>query len=154
VVKGVLFALGHTLVVPDEDLGETAVGSTTHALLESLRRRGLRLGVVTNGSGEEVESLALAPLLDAAVTAADVGAAKPDARIFVRALDALGVEGYQAVFVGDRLREDVAGAEEIGMITVQALWFRADEPADGVEPDFMAFTQMDVLNIVDRLNRE
>jgi hypothetical protein len=39
------------------------------------------------------------------------------------------------------------------MTTVQALWFRADENPDGGEPDFMAFTQMDVLNIVGRLGK-
>ena len=37
------------------------------------------------------------------------------------------------------------------MTTVQALWFRADEASVEVEPDFQAFTQMDVLNVVDRL---
>ena len=36
------------------------------------------------------------------------------------------------------------------MRTVQAVWSRADA-ADGPEPDFQAFTQMDVLNIVRRL---
>jgi hypothetical protein len=41
----------------------------------------------------------------------------------------------------------------VGMTTVQALWFRADENPDGGEPDFQAFTQMDVLNIADRLAR-
>jgi hypothetical protein len=39
------------------------------------------------------------------------------------------------------------------MTTAQALWFRADENPDGAEPDFMAFTQMDVLNIADRLGK-
>ena len=37
------------------------------------------------------------------------------------------------------------------MTTVQAMWFRADEHAEGGEPDYQAFTQMDVLNIADRL---
>jgi hypothetical protein len=37
-----------------------------------------------------------------------------------------------------------------GMRTVQAVWFRAD-PADGPEPDFQAFTQMDVLTIARKL---
>ena len=37
------------------------------------------------------------------------------------------------------------------MTTVQAIWFRADEHAEGGEPDYQAFTQMDVLNIADRL---
>jgi hypothetical protein len=37
------------------------------------------------------------------------------------------------------------------MTTVQAVWFRADEHPEGAEPDHQAFTQMDVLNIADRL---
>jgi hypothetical protein len=36
------------------------------------------------------------------------------------------------------------------MKTVQALWFRADDVPVDAEPDFQAFTQMDVLNVVDR----
>ena len=43
---------------------------------------------------------------------------------------------------GDRLFEDVRGADELGTTTVQALWFRADENPDGAEPDHQAFTQM------------
>ncbi len=32
----------------------------------------------------------------------------------------------------------------MGMTTVQALWFRADDNSSGIEPDFLAFTPMDV----------
>ena len=82
------------------------------------------------------------------------GGASPTAEIFERALDALGVSAEAALFVGDRLDEDVRGAAELGMTTVQALWFRADDHPDGVEADYQAFTQMDVLNVVRRLNGE
>ena len=58
-----------------------------------------------------------------------------------------------ALFVGDRLETDVRGAHALGMTTVQALWFHADEAVDGVQPDYEAFTQMDVLNIVERLRQ-
>ena len=85
------------------------------------------------------------------VFSSEVGVRKPDPRIFRRALDALGVEPENALFVGDRLYEDVLGAARAGMRTVQALWFRADEHPEGGEPDFQAFTQMDVLNIARRL---
>jgi FMN phosphatase YigB (HAD superfamily) len=56
------------------------------------------------------------------------------------------------MFVGDRLDTDVQGAGSLGMTTVQALWFRADD-TPGIEPDFMAFTPMDVLNAVRRVAR-
>ena len=38
------------------------------------------------------------------------------------------------------------------MTTVQALWFRADADPGAPEPDYQAFTQMDVLNIAARVS--
>jgi putative hydrolase of the HAD superfamily len=129
----------------------------TPALLESLRGRGLKLGLVSNAFDpgwllhRDLEQMGLAARLDFAVFSSEVGKRKPHPAIFERALAALGVEAAQTLFVGDRLYEDVRGAGELGMTTVQALWFRADEHPEGGEPDFEAFTQMDVLNVVDRL---
>lgn len=133
------------------------LGSTTHALLESLRGRGLKLALVSNAFDppwllhRDLERAGITPFLDVAVFSSEVGKRKPHPAIFERALNVLAVEPAAAAFVGDRLYEDVRGAGELGMTTVQALWFRADEHAEGREPDFRAFTQMDVLNVVDRL---
>ena len=127
------------------------------ALLESLRARGLKTGVVANSWPDpprvlraDAERYGLAPLLDVQAWSEEVGARKPDAEIFLYALRALRVDPSAAMFVGDRLDADVAGAAEVGMSTVQALWFRADD-GGGAEPDFLAFTPMDVLNAVVRL---
>ena len=136
------------------------LGATSHALLESLRKRGLKLGLVSNAFDppallhRDLADAGIGERIDYAVFSSEGGRRKPDASIFVRALQALEVEPPAALFVGDRLYEDVRGARDVGMRTVQALWFRADEHPDGAEPDFQAFTQMDVLNIVDRLNGE
>ena len=89
---------------------------------------------------------------DAVITAASVRCYKPGAAIFHAALAALGVEAGRALFVGDRLHEDVGGAGAVGMTTVQALWFHADDVPGGPEPAHRAFTAMDVLNLVRRLN--
>jgi putative hydrolase of the HAD superfamily len=129
----------------------------THALLEALRGRGLKLGLVSNAFDpgwllhRDLEQMGLAERLDFSVFSSEVGKRKPHPAIFERALEALGVAAEDTVFVGDRLYEDVRGAGELGMTTVQALWFRADEHPEGGVPDFEAFTQMDVLNFVDRL---
>jgi FMN phosphatase YigB (HAD superfamily) len=66
-------------------------------------------------------------------------------------LAALGVDPAAALFVGDSLAADIAGAAALGMHTCQAVWFVADDAPGAVEPDFQAFTQMDVLNVVRRL---
>jgi putative hydrolase of the HAD superfamily len=136
------------------------LAANTHALLETLRERGLKLGLVSNAFDpgwllhRDLEQMGLAGRLDVSVFSSEVGVRKPHRLIFERALEALGVDPEHALFVGDRLYEDVRGAGELGMTTVQALWFRADEHPDGGEPDHQAFTQMDVLNVVNRLNGE
>ena len=135
------------------------LGGTTHALLEALRARNLRLGLVSNAFDpgwllhRDLDELGVGQRLDFAVFSSEVGMRKPHPAIFRRALEALEVSPEEALFVGDRLYEDVRGAGEVGMTTVQAVWFRADEHPDGREPDFQAFTQMDVLNIVARVNQ-
>jgi putative hydrolase of the HAD superfamily len=128
-----------------------------HALLDSLRARGLKLGLVSNTFDPEwlllrdLEEMGLRERLDAAVFSSSVGIRKPHAPIFEHALAALDVKPERALFVGDRLYEDVRGAGELGMTTVQALWFRADEHPEGREPDYRAFTMEDVLNVARRL---
>jgi putative hydrolase of the HAD superfamily len=92
-------------------------------------------------------------LFDVCVFSTDVGFAKPAPEIFMRALDEIGVDPLAAMHVGDSLAGDVQGAAKLGMTTVQALWFKADDNTSGIEPDFMAFTAMDVLNAVRRLAR-
>ena len=133
------------------------LGAHTHPLLEALRERGLRLGLVSNAFDpgwllhRDLEQMGLAERLDFSVFSSELGVRKPHPAIFEHALGALDVAPERALFVGDRLFEDVHGAAEVGMATVQALWFRADEHPDGAEPDHQAFTQLDVLNIARRL---
>ena len=134
------------------------LASTTHALLETLRERGLKLGLVSNAIDppdllhRDLAELGVAERLDVAVFSSEVGRRKPDPAIFERALDALGVAPERALMVGDKVAIDVAGAKALGMHTCQALWFAADEDTEP-EPEFRAFTQMDVLTIVGRLAR-
>jgi putative hydrolase of the HAD superfamily len=163
---------GFGVEVSDEELGRfleaehdawepaRLLGDSTHALLDSIRGRGLRTGLVSNAFDpgwllhNDLERMALADRLDVAVFSSEVGKRKPDAAIFTAALESLGVEPARALFVGDRRYEDVLGAKQMGMRTVQAFWFRADDDERGVEPDFEAFTPMDVLNVVRRLTGE
>lgn len=131
--------------------------ASAQALLDSLRGRGVKTGLVANAWPDparvlrgDVERYGFADLLDVQVYSTDVGARKPEPAIFTAALDALGVEAHDAMFVGDSLVADVQGAAAVGMTTIQAMWFTADD-SPGIEPDFMAFTPMDVLNAFRRL---
>ncbi len=88
------------------------------AVLDALRDRGLRLGVISNWDTrlpEVLRQLDLARRFDAVVYSSAVGVEKPDSRIFRRALRELGVESRAALHIGDSRLEDVEGAIAAGM---------------------------------------
>jgi len=73
--------------------------------LRRLRRRGVALGLVTASTRGVVEPnlarLNLAGVFDTAWYADDVARGKPHPEALLRALDALGVEATETVYVGD-----------------------------------------------------
>jgi putative hydrolase of the HAD superfamily len=89
--------------------------------ITALRGRGLKIGLITVCS-EDVpllwEETPFHGLFDAEVFSATCGLRKPDPRIYRLALDQLGVEPEQAVFVGDGANDELAGAERVGMTAV------------------------------------
>jgi HAD superfamily hydrolase (TIGR01509 family) len=90
------------------------------AALASLRARGLALAVVSNWDAGLSDVLAAAGLsVDAIVTCAEVGAAKPDPRPFTVALHRLGVAASRALHVGDS-EADRQGAAAAGVRFVPA----------------------------------
>jgi putative hydrolase of the HAD superfamily len=56
--------------------------------------------------------------IDVAVVSGVAGYEKPDAEIFHRALSAAGVAPEDAMHVGDNRRDDVEGAESVGIRAV------------------------------------
>lgn len=89
--------------------------------LERLRANGTALAVVSNWDERLprlLDGLGLAARVDAIVHSSAIGFEKPDPRIFLAALDELGVGPDEAIHVGDRLKEDVEGAAAVGMTAV------------------------------------
>jgi putative hydrolase of the HAD superfamily len=82
-------------------------------VMARLRTAGLAIGVVSNWDvslHDVLIRIGLAPLVDAVVTSAEAGAAKPDAAIFERAGDLLGARPHRMLHVGDDADGDVDGA--------------------------------------------
>ena len=92
--------------------------------LTALRRDGRRTGLITNGETEfqsrSIEALGLREMLDVILISAAEGLRKPDAALFLRAAERLGVTPEQCLFVGDNPVADVLGAQAAGMSTA---WF-------------------------------
>jgi putative hydrolase of the HAD superfamily len=101
--------------------------------LRTWREAGLRLVVASNWDislHEVLERTGLAPLLDGAVSSAEVGAAKPDPALFAAALEVAGAEPSDALHVGDSWDADVAGARAAGIEPV--LLVRSGDAPAGV----------------------
>jgi putative hydrolase of the HAD superfamily len=90
--------------------------------IAELRRRGLGVGLITVCSEDVVdvwEETPFAGVFDSVVFSCSCGYLKPDPRIYELALRKLGVEGREAIFVGDGTNDELAGAEGVGMRAVQ-----------------------------------
>ena len=86
--------------------------------LRELRARKLHVGVVSNWDARLpslLEDLGLAAQVDSITVSHEVGAEKPDGRIFLAALQAAGVDPAEAWHVGDSVSDDLEGAAAAGI---------------------------------------
>jgi putative hydrolase of the HAD superfamily len=135
----------HTLTDPD-----------ALPLLRELRRRGIKIGVLSNtmwprDAHERIFIRdELFDLIDGAVYSSEIPWVKPHPEAFRAAMRAIGVtDPAECVFVGDRPYDDVHGAKSAGMRGV--LVPNSDVPAfAGTEPDAVIARLADLLDHVDR----
>ncbi|KAJ1719646.1 Haloacid dehalogenase-like hydrolase domain-containing protein 3, partial [Coemansia biformis] len=88
------------------------------AVLQYLRRRGIKTGVVSNmdEAGEKVLChLGIRGYFDFVLKSITAGVEKPNPRIFEMALDALSIPPYDALHVGDSEAMDYNPARQVGM---------------------------------------
>jgi HAD superfamily hydrolase (TIGR01549 family) len=84
--------------------------------LKGLKERGLKLGLVTNASKDQIASVAgLGAYIDLIANAEEAGADKPKPPIFELALKKAGIAASESAHVGDQYELDVVGAEGVGI---------------------------------------
>jgi putative hydrolase of the HAD superfamily len=123
--------------------------------LRALRDSGRRTGLLSNTHWpRRVHEDALArdgllDLLDGCVFTSELGRMKPHPDAFRSVLEAAGAEASSAVFVGDRLHDDIWGAKQAGM---RAVWIRNElMPRYDVEPDAVIDTLSELPAVIERL---
>ena len=89
------------------DPAEWAVYPDTVHVLKSLRQKGIRTAVVSNIAWD-IRAVLAAAEVDEYVLSFEVGAAKPDPRIFTSALARLDVRADEALMIGDSEENDGA----------------------------------------------
>ncbi len=121
--------------------------------LGTLRRAGWRIGVVTNGppsQREKVGRAGLEELVDAVCISDEIGAMKPDRRIFEEALRRCGAEHTPAkavAMVGDAPEPDIGGGRTMGFRTV---WLHRGRawPRTDYEPDLSAASVTEAIDLL------
>jgi len=92
--------------------------------LEMLAARGVKLGLISNWDSRLrplLANLDLTRRFSSIVISCEVGATKPDVRLFAQAARELGIAPGEMLHVGDSLAMDVDGAEKFGAIARQVL---------------------------------
>jgi HAD superfamily hydrolase (TIGR01509 family) len=122
-------------------------------LLRSLRGRGWRVGVVTNGASMQLRKLdaaGIASLVDACCISEVEGTRKPEAAIFELAAERCGASLEGAWMAGDNPDADIRGAHELGLHTI---WFRhgREWPEPDFEPDVVVDSLEEALHHLARL---
>lgn len=114
----------NAMVVPFEGVGMLTPGAA--GALRWCKGRGLRTVLVSNtlwrGDADSLadwRAIGLADVIDGYVTSHSVGWRKPHPAMFRRALELARCDPSEAFMVGDRLRADIWGAQQVGL---RAVW--------------------------------
>ena len=114
---GTLLGLSDTEGLIERLFGGLRPDDTMIGAVEAARAAGLKTGLISNSWGLGIYERAPVDIFDQAVISGDVGMHKPEPEIYLLACERLGVEPANCVFVDD-LRENVAGAERVGMTAI------------------------------------
>lgn len=95
-------------------------------MLQGLKDAGVKIALISNCFSEEVgviKESALFPFFNVTMLSYEQGVKKPDLEIYRRAMQALGVEASECLYVGDGGSHELDAAFEAGMKPLQAKWF-------------------------------
>ena len=97
-------------------------------MLAELRKKGLKLGIITDGRPEgqraKLQVLGLEPMVDYIIVTDELGGIecrKPNSIAFESMREKLAVEYSKMCYVGDNIKKDFIAPEKLGM---RSIWFK------------------------------
>jgi FMN phosphatase YigB (HAD superfamily) len=167
-IAALLFDLGDTLMVEESEVKD-ANGTTLQAdlipgmaaVLRGLKAQGYSLALVADSRPQTPPNVlrqhGLCDLFDHLAISEVVGVSKPDPKIFLAALDALGVperDYGRVMMVGNNLERDIVGANRLGLISVFFCWSRRrrGKPlTDEEQPHYTVESARELGELIDQL---
>ncbi len=127
-------------------------------VLETLTqlRPHYHLGVVSDAQSAyavpELRAVGLLDYFDPIIVSGDYGYRKPDPRLFQKALAALQIQPEQAIFVGNDLYHDIAGAQQVGMKAIFISYNQNSVPYQATVPDDTIYRFADLPQAISNLS--
>ena len=122
-------------------------------VLSELKKK-YHLGIIANqnpGTIERLKKLSIDTYFEVIAASGDLGIIKPDPAIFSYVLANAGCEPHEAMMIGDRLDNDIAPANAIGMGTIwikQGMGKLGDPDLLPQKPDFTVKCLTELLSIL------
>ena len=130
-------------------------------MLRTLRREGYRIAMVADGYAESFRNIYRQHQMDDCfeqrIYSSDVGEEKPSRRMFLSAMDAMGLreeDKSRIIMVGNNIKRDVAGANRFGITSVLLDWtprYPMQPEREDERPDHVIHTPMELVALVHRL---
>ena len=122
------------------------------SVLTTLKNLNVKMGVVSNTTNprfmkeNEMLAVGLKPFFDFAIYSSDTPYRKPHPSIFELAIESLRLEPEEILFVGDNLKMDVVGAQNVGM---KSAWINREKKntLKEAKPDYELHSLEDLLRI-------
>lgn len=94
----------------------------TEPMLDSLKAMGLKIGLITNGTGArqraKLRNLEIDDRFDSILISGEFGAEKPDTALFYKMSKNLSIAPNRLLYVGDHPINDVAASKNAGYIPI------------------------------------
>lgn len=116
-------------------------------MLRELKARDVKIGLITNCFSEEAELIRNSELFsffDAPCLSWEEGVRKPDPAIYFRCMEMLGIPAENCLYVGDGGSRELETAAALGMVPVQAIWYRKadfESYQTSLRPEFVQAAQ-------------
>ncbi len=123
-------------------------------VLDTLKQR-FPLALVSDAQScfsiAEMKILGIHDFFKPIIISGDYGYRKPDPRLFLQALDALGLRPEEAIYVGNDMFRDMFGARQLGIKTIFFKSNQGEQIYKNIEPDYIVYNFKEVLTGVDFL---
>lgn len=127
---------------------KTALFPNTHEVLTELSKK-YTMYVLTNGFKEvqikKVNNCNLTPYFKEIFTSEDAGVQKPNAQFFRFVLDTINAQVNEAIMIGDDLKVDILGAQNVNMDTI---FFNTNNQNHNEKPTYEIFSLKELLEIL------